>query len=143
MKKIYYVKEIIQSKQISSIENDGPYYDTVLDVDVIVCGHRWSKREIIRKRFNKIKWDELVEKRYFSIEDNEEPLPEEIENSIRIIEEFSPICTKEELKKLILYSAALINERKAYDSKIADLRKRYNIGCIEQLYPNKEVKNNG
>lgn len=137
MKKTYYVKEIIQSTQIDSIENDGPYYETVLDVEGVVSGCRWGKREIIRKRFNKAKWDELLEKRYF-FDVQEEPLAEEIENSIRYIEEFSPLCTKEELKKLILYSAALIDARKEYDSKLAELRKRYNIGYIGQLYPKKE-----
>jgi len=141
MKKTYYVKEIIQSKQMEdSIENDGPYYETVLDV-CIKCKGRLSKSCIIRRRFNKAKWDELLEKRYFTVDTNndEDFFPEELENAKLLIGELYSDCDNEELQRMILYSAALIKTRKKYESDIADLREEYGIDRIKEKYQ-KETK---
>lgn len=141
MKKTYYVKEIIQSTQIDSIENDGPYYETVLDV-CIKCKGRSPKNCIIRRRFNKVKWDELLEKRYFIVDtdNDEEFFPEELENAKLLIGELYCDCNNEELQKLILYSAALIKTRKKYESDIADLREEYGIDRIKEKYQKEVIK---
>lgn len=133
MIKTSYVNEIIQSTQIESIENDGPYYDAVLDVNTDYDG-KYSKREIIRKSFNRVEWEELIDHRYFVYQDNEEPLPEEIEHVKVMIGELYDKCSNEELKRLILYSADLIKERKEYELRSTALRKKYHIGLIEQEY---------
>lgn len=140
MKKIYYVKEIIRSMQVESIENDGPYYETILDV-CIKCKGRFSKSCIVRRRFNKAKYDELLEKRYFTVDtnDDEDFFPEELENAKLLIGELYCDCDNEELQRLILYSAALIKTRKKYESDIADLREEYGIDRIKEKY-HKEAK---
>lgn len=141
MKKTYYVKDIIQSIQVSSIENDGPYYETVLDVEIECEGKSRKQRDIIRRRFNKVGWDELVKKRYFIIDnDNDEEFsPEELENAKLLIGELYCDCNKEELERMILYSAALIKTRRKYESDIADLREEYGIDRIKEKYQ-KEAK---
>ena len=143
MKKTYYVKDIIQSTQVDSLENDGPYYETVLDVEIEYEGKSHKQRDIIRRRFNKAGWDKLVEKRYFTIDtsNDEEFFPEELENAKLLIGELYCDCDNEEIQRLILYSAALIKTRKKYESDIADLREEYGIDRIKEKYSaNKEVE---